>query len=196
MAAAILMGFSFCEEDGSEFTDEVWRAGNVEKPLSFKISDPRLMGLGRKYVGYVRHSAMLKHIDVRASYDSDKELQEEGYARKRRVTFPPGTLGRGDTSVTFFEREDGTMALGCKPRIKPAGGKGGGLYYASPPQKSQAKQELIYSFPAALYEQALSLDSFGGAADDFFTIGQITSAKIFEAWCESLTPYISYFAGI
>ena len=196
MAAAMLMGFSYCEEDGSEFTDEIWNVGNLAKPLSFKISDPRLMGLGRKYVGYVRHSGMLKHITVQASYDSDKELLDEGYARKRRVQFPPGTLGHGDTSVTFFERE-GTMALGCKPKIKSSrAGGGGGLYYASPPQKSHEKQELIYKFPASLYERALNLDAFEGAADDFFTVVQLTSAKIFEAWCENIVPYISYFAGI
>ena len=195
MAAAMLMGFSYCEEDGSEFTDELWRAGNFEKPLSFKISDPRLMGLGRKFVGYVRHMEMLRHIAVRASFDSDKELQEEGYARKRRLQFPPMTLGRGDTSVTFFERGDGMMALGCKPKIRSSrGGGGGGLYYVSPPQKSAEKQELIYTFPVEFYERALKLDAFGGAADDYFTIVQLTSAKIFEAWCDNLTPYISYFA--
>ena len=196
MAAAMLMGFSFCEEDGSEFTDELWRAGNFEKPLSFKISDPRLMGLGRKYVGYVRHSDMLSHIEVRASLDSDKELQDEGYVRKRRVQFPPGILGRTDTSVTFFERE-GTMALGCKPKTRSSyTGGGGGLYYASPPQKSAEKRELIYMFPTTLYERALALDAFDGAADDFFTIGQLAGAKIFQAWCENLAPYISYFAGM
>jgi len=196
MAAAMLLGFSYCEEDGSEFTDELWRAGNFEKPLSFKISDPRLKGLGRKFVGYARHMDMLKHISVRASFDSDKELQEEGYVRKRRVQFPPLTLGRSDTSVTFFERED-SMALGCKPNVKSSrGSNGGGLYYALPPQKSQGKQELIYAFPVELYERALNLDALSGATDDYFTIGQLTSAKIFEAWCENLTSYISYITGI
>ena len=195
MATAMLMGFSFCEEDGSEFTDELWHSGNFEKPLSFKVNDPKLRGLGQKFVGYVRHADMLEHITVRASYDSDKELLEEGYARKRRVQFPPGTLGRVDTSVTFFDRE-GSMALGCKPKIKSSSAGGGGLYYASPPQRSAGKQELIYTFPAELYERALKIDALDGSTDDFFTVVQITSAKIFEAWCESLLPYISYFAGM
>ena len=194
MAVAMLIGFSYCEEDGSEFTDDLWRAGNFEKPLSFKISDPRLRGLGRKFVGYVRHGDMLGHIKVRASLDSDKELQDEGYGRKRRVQFPAGALGRVETTVTFFERDD-MMALGCKPKIRSSRG-GGGLYYASPPQKSAEKHELVYTFPLALYERALRVDSFEGASDDYFTVEQITSGKIFEAWCENLTPYISYFAGI
>jgi len=147
-------------------------------------------------VGYIRHMDMLEHIAVVASYDSDKELLGDGYVRKKRLQFPPGTLGRGDTSVTFFEREDGVMALGCKPKVKSSQAGGGGLYYAAPPQKSVEKQELIYTFPTTLYDRALSLDTFGGATDDYFTIGQLTSAKIFEAWSENLMPYISYFAGI
>ncbi|MDR1977391.1 MAG: hypothetical protein LBQ42_01520 [Synergistaceae bacterium] len=196
VAAAMLLGFSFCGEDGSEFTDELWHAGNLEKPLSFKIGDPRLKGLGRKFVGYVRHIGMLDKMEVRASLDSDKDLQAEGYVRKRRVDFPAGLLGNVDTSVTFFGREDGMMALGCKPKVKLAQGSGTGLYYASPPQKSQEKRELTYAFPAVLYERALSLDAFGGALDDYFTVGQLASAKIFEAWCNSLIPYISYFTGI
>jgi hypothetical protein len=195
MAAAMLLGFSYCEEDGSEFTDELWHAGNFDKPLSFKFGDPRLKGLGRKFAGYARHVGMLDEITVRASQDSDKDLQNDGYARRRRIDFPAGLLGSGDVAVTFFDREDGMMALGCKPKIKLSRGGGGGLYYASPPQKSYEKQELVYTFPRAQYERALTLDSFGGSPDDYFTVGQITSAKIFEAWCENLVPYISYFAG-
>ena len=195
MATAMLLGFSFCEEDGSEFSDELWRAGNSGKPLSFKMGDPRLKGLGRKYVGYVRHRDMLDRMTVWAALDSDKDLQEQGYARKRRIDFPAGLLGNVETTVTFFEREDGMMALGCKPKTRSSRSGGGGLYYASPPQKSHEKQELIYTFPTELYEEALRRDAFGGAADDYFTVGQLASAKIFEAWCENLVPYIAYFAG-
>jgi hypothetical protein len=194
MAAAILLGFSYCGEDGSEFTDEVWRAGQLEKPLSFKVGDTRLGGLGRKFVGYVRHMEKLNDITVWASLDGDKDLLDNGFVRKRRVDFPAGLLGSVDTSVTFFDRKDGMMALGYKPKQKYSQGGGGGLYYASPPQKSQEKQELVYTLPTSLYEQALLDDSCGGAADDYFTVGQLTSAKMFEAWCESIVPYIAYFA--
>jgi hypothetical protein len=196
MATAILLGFSYCGEDGAEFTDEVWHAGQMEKPLSFKIGDPRLRGLGRKFVGYVRHMDKLNDITVWASLDSDKDLLDDGYARKRRVVFPAGLLGNADTSVTFFEREDGMMALGYKPKQKSSAGGGGGLYYASPPQKSQEKQELVYTLPVSVYEKALLDDSYGGRADDYFTVGQLTAAKMFEAWCESLVPYIAYFASM
>jgi hypothetical protein len=105
-------------------------------------------------------------------------------------------LGSGETVVTFFEREDGIMALACKPKARRSYGGGGGLYYASPPQKSQEKQELIYTFPSDMYARALLLDSFGGAPDDYFTVGQLASAKIFEAWCDNIMPYITYFAGL
>ena len=195
MAAAMLLGFSFCEEDGVEFSDEIWRVGNFDKPLSFKFGDPRMKGLGRKFVGYVRHMDLMNGITVWASLDSDKDLLNDGYARKRRVDFPVGILGSVDTTVTFFEREDGMMALGCKPKIRTSSAGGGGLYYASPPQKSHEKQELVYTFSKTLYEEALKRDSFGGATDDYFTVGQLSSAKIFEAWSNNISPYIAYFAG-
>ncbi|MDR1648700.1 MAG: hypothetical protein LBR71_00440 [Synergistaceae bacterium] len=194
-AAAMLLGFSFCEEDGEEFSDDIWRAGRLEKPLSFKLNDPRLKGLGRKFVGYVRHFDMLGTMTVQASLDSDKELQDAGYVRKRRLNFPAGLLGRVDSAVTFFEREDGMMALGCKPRMKNSFGGGGGLYYASPPHKSQEKQELIYTFPRDRYETALLRDAFTGAADDYFTVAQLVGAKVFEAWSGNIVPFVSYFAG-
>jgi hypothetical protein len=196
MAAAMLLGFSYCEEDGSEFTDEIWRAGNFDKPLSFKFGDPRLKGLERKFVGYVRNVESLDNILVRAALDSDKELQESGYGRTRRIDFPAGLMGTGDTTVTFFTREDGMMALGCKPKIKRSPASGGGLYYAAPPQKSQEKQELIYTFPTTVYERARELDSIKGTPDDYFSVGQLVSAKIFEAWSNNLMPYINYFAGL
>jgi hypothetical protein len=196
MAAAMLLGFSFCEEDGSAFCDEIWRAANHNKPLDFRFNDSRLKGLTRKFVGYVRHIDALDKIEVRASLDCEKDLQCEGYLRKRRIDFPVGLLGSVETAVTFFDRGDGMMALGCRPKIRTSGSGNGGLFYASPPQKSQEKRELIYTFPRELYEAALAQDAFGGPADDYFTVGQLASAKIFEAWCNTLSPYIAWFTGI
>jgi hypothetical protein len=180
MGAAMLLGFSFCEEDGSEFSDELWRGENPENPVIFKISDPRLMGLGRKFVAYVRHFEALNKITAFTSYDSDKELQDDNYGRKRRIDFPVGLLGDVEHSVTFFEREDGMMALGCKPRGATLRHKG----------------ELVYSFPSAVYAQALADDSFGGSADDYFTVAQLASAKAFEQWMDNVIPYVASFAGL
>ena len=180
MATAMLLGFSFCEEDGSEFSDELWREENPAKPLSFKNNDARLMGFGRRFVAYVRHFEALEHIAARTSLDSTKELQNDGYERKRRIEFPAGLLGDMEYSVTFFEHEDGMMALGAKPNA------------ATLPHKG----ELIYLFPATVYEQALSHDALGGAPDEYFTVAQLTSAKKFEMWSKNITPYITSFAGL
>ena len=175
MGAAMLLGFSFCDEDGSEFTDEFW-AGEFP-PV--KIDDIRLLGLGRKFVSYVRHFDALDKIEVRTSLDSDKELQDAQYSRKRRVEFQGGAIGDVAYSVTFFEREDGAIAIGCKPRA------------ATPRHKG----ELIYSLPASLYAQALIEDSLGGAADDYFTVAQLASAKAFERWSNSVLTYIGSLTG-
>jgi len=174
MAAAMLLGFSFCNEDGSESSDGFWGDEN----LSLKIDDARLCGLGRKFAGYARHFDALKEMEIRTSLDSDKELQEAGYSRNRRVEFQGGAIGDVAYSVTFFER-DGALALGCKPRTTT----------------SRHKGELIYSLPSATYAQALVNDTLGGASDDYFTIAQLVSAKAFEMWSNSVVTYVGSLVG-
>jgi hypothetical protein len=178
-AAAMLLGFSFCEEDGADFIEDLWRE-NADSPLDLKSGDPRLKGLDRRFVGYVRHFGLLDGLTCRVSMDSDKELLDGEYARKRRIQFPAGLLGDVEYSVTFFEHADGTTALGCKPRSAT----------------SRHKGELIYTLPTPFYEEALKNDSLGGAADDYFTIAQLTSAKRFETWMQNVIPYIGSFAGL
>ena len=156
IGAAILLSFSFCDEDGSDFADQFWS----DEVQSIKINDAQLCGLGRKFVSYVRHFDALKEIEMRTSPDSDKELMDANYARKRRIEFQERSIGDVAYSVTFFEREDGGMAFGCKPKAASARHKG----------------ELIYSMPASVYAKALDDDSLGGAADDYFTITQLASA--------------------
>jgi hypothetical protein len=199
MSVALLLNFSYCEEDGEEFSDELWRVGRFDEPLNLKIGDYRLRGMGRKAAAYIRHFDTLSRVDVRASFDCEKELLDSGYARKRRLAFPPGIFGRSETSVTFFERSDGMMALACRSSVRNPGGRADHewrLYYASSSsQKSQEKQELIYTLPREDYDAALINDTFKGNPDDYFTVSQIAGAKIFEAWCDNLTPYIKYFAG-
>ena len=175
ISAAMLLGFSFCYEDGSDFIDEFWS----DEVRSIKIDDTRLRGLGRKYVGYVRHFEPLMKLDMRISSDSDKELQEAGYTRKRRIEFQSGSIGDVAYSVTFFEREDNKMALGCKPRGAT----------------SRHKGELIYSLPASDYAQAVADDTLGGSGDDYFTATQLISAKMFESWSNSVVAYIGSFIG-
>ncbi|MDR2523348.1 MAG: hypothetical protein LBC93_06575 [Synergistaceae bacterium] len=172
MGAAMLLGFSFCQEDGGDVSDDLWREDDPSRSAGLN-----LMGLGRKFVAYVRHFAALDAIEMRISLDSDKDLQDQGYARKRRIEFPAGLLGDVDYSVTFFDREDGVMALGCKPKAAT----------------SRHKGEMLYLFPTPVYDQALTNDCLGGAPDDYFTVSQITAAKTFDAWADSIIPYVSSF---
>jgi hypothetical protein len=179
MAAGMLLGFSFCEEDGEDFIDDLWREEAGSPPV-LKSGDPRMKGLDRRFVGYVRHFDLLDEMTSRVSSDSDKELLDGEYARKRRIQFPAGLLGDVEYSVTFFEHADGITALGCKPKSATLRHKG----------------ELIYTFPTLFYEKALTDDSLGGSPDDYFTVAQLTSAKRFEAWMRNVVPYIGSFAGL
>ncbi len=190
-ATAMLLGFSFCEADGSDFVDLLWRG--EEKPavpgvpqpadprrVSFSLRDSRLLGLGHKLAAFVRHFEAVEHIEERTSLDSDKELQEQGYARKRRLDFQDGTVGDVSYAVTFFEDDRGRMALGCKPRAATLRHKG----------------ELIYSFPAEVYERALLHDTLGGPSDDFFSATQLVWARQFRDWFDRVALYVSSFAGL
>ena len=190
-ATAMLLGFSFCQADGSDFVDLLWRGEEPPKmpgapkpaepgKVSFTLRDPRLMGLGYKLAAFIRHFDAVDRIEERISMDSDKELQEQGYERKRRLTFPDGTLGDVPYSVTFFDGEQGRMALGCKPRAATLRHKG----------------ELIYSFPTEVYEQALLHDTLGGPADDFFSVTQLAWARQFRNWYDNVALYVSSFAGL
>ena len=190
-AAAMLLGFSFCDADGSDFVDLLWRgeespaAPNISKPsepgkISFALRDPRLVGLGYKLAAFVRHIEAVDQIEERISLDSDKELQEQGYERKRRLAFPDGSVGDVSYSVTFFDGEQGQIALGCKPKAATLRHKG----------------ELIYTFPAELYEKALLQDTLGGPADDFYTVTQLAWARQFRNWYDKVALYVSSFAGL
>lgn len=191
VATAMLLGFSFCQADGSDFVDLLWRGEEPPKmpgapkpaepeKVSFTLRDPRLVGLGYKLSAFIRHFDAVGRIEERISMDSDKELQEQGYERKRRLAFPEGTLGDVPYSVTFFEGEQGRMALGCKPRAATLRHKG----------------ELVYSFPTEVYEQALLHDTLGGPADDFFSVTQLAWARQFRNWYDDVALYVSSFAGL
>jgi hypothetical protein len=176
IAAAVLLGFSFCEEDGSEFSDELWD----ESAPPLKFNDPRLLGLGSKFVGFVRHFDALAQMTADISMDSDADLQNDGYARKRRILIPAGLSGDVEYSVTFFDREDGSAALGCKPKAVT----------------SRHRGELIFKLPSGLYEQALTHDAGGGAPDDYFTVIHLIAGRGFQVWLNRIMPYICSFAAL
>ncbi|NLL37876.1 MAG: hypothetical protein GX256_10215 [Fretibacterium sp.] len=188
-AAAMLLGFSFCGEDGSDMTDSLWRGDDsyvqpgltpVKKGYSLDIHDPRMVGLGEKLSAYVRHFKAVDSILMRTSWDSDKELLDMEYVRKRRIPFPEGALGEAPYSVTFFEGPEENVALGCKA-------KGVAV---------RQRDEIIYTFPLEVYEQALVHDSVGGPPDEFFTIMQLVRAYRFKEWLGEVGVYISSFVGL
>ena len=191
VAAAMLLGFSYCEEDGSDFSDELWGAGAegggedaaaaaLTGTVKFTLRDPRLLGLGRKLVAFVRHFDAVPQVEVSNSVDSDKELQEQGFGRTRRLEFGAGTIGDVPYKVTFFEHEDGRIALGCKPEAATQRHKG----------------ELVLTLPGDVSRTALKQDTMGGPEDDFYTTTQLAWACQFKEWLDNITPYISNFAGL
>ena len=177
-AAAMLMGFSYCDADGAEFMDSLW-----DKDIPpFTLRDPRIGGLGQKLVAYIRHFDAVEQVEGSVSMGSStKELQDQGYERKRRLDFQPGAIGDVPYRVTFFEHEgEGRIGLGCEPQSATARHKG----------------ELVYTIPLDVYGTALKNDTLGGPEDEFYTVTQLVWARQFKDWYNNVTPYIRGFAGL
>ncbi len=191
-AAAMLLGFSFCGADGIKTSDEIWSEGEKKPPKEIgqtamkvpvkKISlhDADLLRLGHKMTAYLRHYYILDDIEILYVMDSEKELQESGFARSRRIDFNTGTLGDVPYRVTFFENPDeGMTAFGCDPRMQTARHTG----------------HMIIMLPTETYKKALKNDTFG-TEDDFFTITRLLWAKQFKEWYETIKVYVNKFAGL
>lgn len=197
MAAAMLMGFSFCEEDGSEFADSLWDekqeeamepARVVVSPMKppvrlaiFSLHAPGLMQLGHKLVAYIRHFSAVEGIESGESMDAVKEMEGRGYSRSRRFDFQEKTIGDVPYRVTLYENaEEERMALSCEPQAATARHKG----------------ELIYTFPTAAFKKALKEDTRGGTEDDFYTMTQLIWARQFKNWYDNVAPYIGRIIGL
>lgn len=191
-AAAMLLGFSYCGADGTKTTDEIWSEGEKKPPKEIgqtamkvpakKISlhDASLMRLGHKMTAYLRHYYAIDDIDILYVTDSEKELNESGFSRSRRIDFNTGTLGDVPYRATFFENPDeGMTAFGCEPRMQTARHTG----------------HMVIMLPTAVYKQAVKNDTFG-TEDDFFTITRLLWAKQFKEWYETIKVYVRKFAGL
>ena len=191
-AAAMLLGFSYCGADGVKTSDSIWSEGEKKPPKEIgqtamkvpakKISlhDPSLLKLGHKMTAYMRHYYAIDDIDIFYVTDSEKELQESGFSRSRRIDFNTGTLGDVPYRVTFFENEsEGMTAFGCNPRMQTARHTG----------------HMIIMLPTNTYKQSVKNDTFG-TEDDFFTITRLLWAKQFKTWYETIKVYVSKFAGL
>ncbi|MBR1603871.1 MAG: hypothetical protein IJ667_10580 [Synergistaceae bacterium] len=199
-AAAMLLEFSFCGYDGSKFADALWddnknnpnnfspvntMGTTMKQPAragaGFSLHNTGLLGFGHKLTAFMRHFGAAPHITSSISLDSDKELQDNGYARVRRVDMQPGSIGDVPYRVTFFENEETKkIAFGCIPQAATARHTG----------------ELIYTIPQNIYQSALAHDTLGGPEDEFFSITQLVWTKQFKDWYESVTPYIKSFIGL
>ena len=193
-AAAMLLGFSYCGADGTKTTDEIWAEGEKKAPTQLgqvamkapvkKISlhDAGLFRLGHKLTAYIRHCSYISELDIAYSDDSIKELQDEGFARSRRIDFNTGTLGDVPYRVTFYENPDeGMTAFGCVPRMPT----------------SRHTGDMVLLIPTDIYKHALANNSIcGNAEDDFYTITRLLWAHQFRLWYETLKPYVRKFAGL
>ncbi|MBQ9565360.1 MAG: hypothetical protein IJU98_07205 [Synergistaceae bacterium] len=198
-AAAMLLGFSFCEADGSEFSDKVcWEekkpgpapsamnrpTSGMKQPVrlsAFSLHDSKIKGFGHKLTAYIRHFDAVDQIETRTEFDSDKALEAEGYSKSRRFDFQPGSIGDVAYRVTWYENEEtGRMALGCVPKSVT----------------SRHKDELIYTLPKALYDASVKMDTMSENMDDFFTMTQLVWAKQFKLWYDSVAFYVRPFSGL
>lgn len=196
-ASAMLLSFSFCNEEGGKFSESLWDDGKkntnpatlagpnmtpMRKPVKIlALHDPNLMRLGHKLVAYIRHYYEADQVDLSFSPDSDKELQDLGFLRSRRVDFHTGTIGDVPYKVTFFENEmEGFIALGCIPQMPT----------------SRHSGHLIIKIPSEIYRHALKLDTMGGPDDDFYTSTRLLWARQFKDWYGNVMPYVKSFAGL
>ena len=191
-AAAMLLGFSYCGGEGIKMSDYLWSAGEKQKapgnlpgmkiPVKkLSLHDPELLKLGYKLAAYVRHYYYIDDIDINYVGDSEKDAQERGFTKSRRVDFSTGTLGDVPYRVTFFENETmGLTAFGCSPRMNTTKHTG----------------DMMITIPTESYKAALHNDTMGGPEDDFFTLTRLLWAKQFKTWYENIKPYVKSFAGL
>ena len=191
-AAAMLLGFSYCGAEGTKMSDYLWTAG--EKPKApgnlptmkipvkkLSLHDPALLKLGHKLAAYVRHYYYIDEVMINYVSDSEKDSQERGFTRSRRVDFSSGTLGDVPYRVTFFENETmGLTAFGCMPRMNTTKHIG----------------DIMITIPTEIYKAALHNDTMGSTEDDFFTLTRLLWAKQFKEWYENIKPYVKSFVGL
>lgn len=193
-AAAMMLGFSYCGADGTKTADELWSAGEKPKNLNpnvtamkapvkkLSINDPSLMRLGHKFTAYIRHMYRLADIEIEYADDSEKELQEAGFTRTRRIDFNTGTLGDVPYRTTFYVNEaEGLTAFGCNPRMQTARHKG----------------DMVILIPTKTFDEAMSDDTMGGSStNEFYTVTRLLWAKQFAEWYGNIRPYVAKFAGL
>lgn len=180
-AAAMLLNFSFCGEDGSELADLLW-AKSSETPLALRPDDVRLAKLGERLNLYIRHFWAIDKIGYEEGvYESVSEMQKREYARKRRYNLPVGAIGDVEYTVTNFEKEGCAVALTCAPTSAT----------------SRHERDLIFHIPPDVLAKAMADDTLsGGNQDELFTTVALMKAKQFSDWLERISVFVSDFTGV
>lgn len=180
-AAAMLMNFSFCGEDGSEIADLLWQEQHSD-PLALKPDDPKMVKLGERINLYIRHFNAIKDIKYEEGvYESVEVLQKREYTRKRRFNLPLGAIGDVEYIVTTFEKENEPLAFACVPSALTA----------------RHDRDVIYHIPSNALEKAKHDDTFDPVnLDEYFSLASLIKAKQCNDWLERIAFFVAPFTGV
>lgn len=180
-AAAMLLNFSFCGEDGSEMADVLWEKNRAE-PLALRPDDPRLVRIGERLNLYIRHFEDIDKIGYEEGvFDSVAELQKREYSRKRRFNVPMGAIGDVEYTVTFFEKEDAPVAVACVPGAATA----------------RHERDIVFHIDSDVMRRAEGNDTIpGGNTDEHYSLSALIKAKQFSDWLERVAFFVSDFTGV
>jgi hypothetical protein len=178
-AAAMLLNFSFCGADGSEFSEALWN--QKKAPIEPKIDDTRLFGMGACLLFYLRHFEDLQKLRLEIGvYNSVDALQKQEYVRKRRMDVPAKVIGDVDYTVTFFEKEGLPNAFACSPRSVTA----------------RHEHDVVYHIPPDILAKIAKDDTMGGVADDLFSLFGIMRSAQFSNWLGRVSYLCSDFVSV
>jgi len=179
-AAAMLLSFSFCGEDGSEMTELLWNV--TDTPTSFKPDYSKMMKLGERLNLYIRHFNAIK--DIKCEYfdfDSVAEMQKREYERKRRFDIPVGAIGNNEYTVTVLEKDNEPTAFTCVSRSIAA----------------NKEKEIVYHIPQDVLLKTQRDDTLDEVnLDELFSLTSLIKVKQCHDWLERIAFFVSAFTGV
>ena len=180
-AAAMLLSFSFCGENGSEVSGLLWRE-RTDEPIVLKPDDPKMVQLGERLNMYIRHFSAIKNIRYEEGvYDSVAELIKQGYIRKKRLNLHVGAIGDVEYTATVLEKDNEPIAFACAPKSVTA----------------RHENDIVYHIPQDVFNKA-KLDSTldKDNLDEFYTLASLIRAKQCSNWLERIAYFVSAFTGV
>jgi hypothetical protein len=171
-AMGVLMGFSAVGGESIDFADSLWR-GYDKKSFLRKVDDlegqakVQASKMAMALVSLVRHWPYLQALEYREHYDSEGDLKERGYSRKRRFDIPQGQLGDISYVVTVYDNGEGHIAIGCK-------GNG---------RTSLHDGDMIFEMPDHVYGRSMASDACGSSPDETYSIVSLIRAWRTYVWC-------------